>query len=193
MEVYIVRHGKTIWNEQRLLQGQSDIDLNYEGREAAITLGKTLGNVDFDMIFSSPLIRAYETACLIRGHRNIPIIRDQRIQELSFGIMEGCTYDEWDDPNGKYGAFFNAPEKYVPPEDGESLDELRARTESFLKEMIEPLYATKKRIMIVAHGAANKGMLCHIFNYDNANFWGSGLQKNCEAIIVNYDGNCWSC
>ena len=76
MEIYIVRHGETVWNAKNLVQGRTDIELNENGRKLAGMTGQKLESVTFDKIYSSPLIRAYETACLIRGHRNIPIIRD---------------------------------------------------------------------------------------------------------------------
>ena len=92
MELYLIRHGLTVWNAAGKLQGNTDIELNEQGREAAGQLGIQLDNVSFDIIYSSPLIRAYETACLIRGNRNIPIVRDKRLRELSFGEKEGVCY-----------------------------------------------------------------------------------------------------
>ena len=94
MELYIVRHGETKWNSLGLLQGNTDIELDEKGRELAGQLGTELDYTHFDCIYSSPLIRAYETACLIRGHRNIPIIRDDRIREISFGTYEGKNAKE---------------------------------------------------------------------------------------------------
>ena len=68
MEVYIIRHGETIWNAAGKLQGSMDIELNEKGRAAAGALGERLEGVSFDRIYASPLIRAYETACLIKGN-----------------------------------------------------------------------------------------------------------------------------
>ena len=58
MEIYIVRHGETVWNEKRLLQGSEDIELNSKGRELAGITGRNLENIHFDKIYSSPLIWA---------------------------------------------------------------------------------------------------------------------------------------
>lgn len=191
MELYIIRHGQTVWNAGKRLQGRRDIELNAYGRQLAGELGEKLENVPFDCIYASPLIRAYETACLIRGHRNIPIIRDGRLREMSFGVMEGTRVEEWLAEDCPYRFFFDEPERYVPPEDGESIDEVMARTSEFLQEVIEPQYKTATRLMIVAHGALNKGLMCRIEGNDKAHFWGKGLQKNCEADIFYYDGMSW--
>ena len=75
MELYIVRHGQTEWNKERRLQGSADIMLAKEGVEAAKKTGTALKNVAFDKIYSSPLTRAYDTACYIRADRNIEIVK----------------------------------------------------------------------------------------------------------------------
>lgn len=193
MEVYIIRHGETVWNAAGKLQGRADIELNEQGRELAGRLGEQLEELAFDRIYSSPLIRAYETACLIRGHRNIPIIRDERLCEISFGEMEGIHYREWMDEKSPYRSFFQEPGKYMPPSGGESLAQVCERTKAFLQEVVEAEYAEMERIMIVGHGAVNKGLMCHMEGNTTATYWGDGLQKNCEATIFEYDGRLWRC
>lgn len=188
MEIYIVRHGETVWNVEKKMQGKSDIELNEKGRELAGRLGEALENVHFDRIYASPLIRAYETACLIRGHRNIPIIRDERLIEIGFGELEGSVFTDWLKTDCAYRFFFTNPDKYVPAEGGETLQSVKDRTQEFLREVIEPLHKDTERIMIVAHGCVNKGLMCHIEGNDLAHYWGTGLQKNCEATIFSYDG-----
>ena len=67
MKVYLIRHGETDWNSVRKLQGQTDIRLNDYGIELAKLTAEGLKDVDFDLIYSSPLIRAVETAEIIKG------------------------------------------------------------------------------------------------------------------------------
>ena len=194
MQLYIVRHGQTDWNKVRKLQGLTDIQLNENGRRVAIDLGDKLEQegVTFDEIFSSPLIRAYETACLIRGRQNVPITRDERIREISFGVSEGMDYETWMREDNPQRAFFTEPHKYIPPQDGETIEEVQARGREFLQQVIEPLYGQAERVMIVAHGAMNKGLMCYLENNDVEHFWGDGLQNNCEASIFEYDGQVWT-
>ena len=191
MEVYIIRHGETVWNAAGKMQGNADIELNESGRALAGELGRKLEEVHFDRIYSSPLIRAYETACLIRGHRNIPIIRDDRLREIHFGSMEGTHYSEWLKDGCPYRFFFTEPARYMPPEGGETLEQVCARAREFLQQVVEPGWATTERIMIVAHGALNKGLMCYIEEHGTDNFWGEALQQNCEASIYTYDGSVW--
>lgn len=190
MEIYIVRHGQTVWNESKRLQGRTDIELNRQGRRLAGETGESLENVDFDLIYSSPLIRAYETACLIRGHRNIPIIRDDRLMELCFGVREGQSATELlADKSDPFHYFFDHPELYRAPEQGESLEHICKRVASFMREVVEPQAEKLQRIMIVAHGALNKAVMCHVKQHGIDRYWEGGLQKNCGVIIVHLDSN----
>lgn len=192
MELYIIRHGETVWNSQNRLQGSCDIDLSENGRLKAIKLGNEIDSIPFDKIYVSPLIRAYETACLIRGRRNIQIIRDERLREISFGEMEGRCYDEVIDEKSPFSYFFTNPDLYVPAKNAESLEDLCRRTKAFIIDEIEPQHQTAQRIMIVAHGALNKGLMSYLEKNDLAHFWGEGLQQNCQATIFNFDGKTWT-
>ncbi len=187
MELFIVRHGETLWNKGRRLQGSTDICLSDKGRELAVKTGQALKNTAIDMIYSSPLSRAYETACLIRGDRDIEIKTDERLKEICFGDMEGRVMDELSsDPQSSFRFFFDEPEKYVPDKNGESLQHLCERTAEFMEQVIIPQSDTAERIMIVGHGAMNKSIMCYIKKHGTDKFWSGGLQKNCNVIIVRY-------
>ncbi|MBQ0040229.1 MAG: histidine phosphatase family protein, partial [Treponema sp.] len=160
MELYIVRHGKTVWNKERRLQGSIDIELAEEGIEAAEQLHDQLhmANIHFDRIYSSPLKRALKTAEIIRGLSDTEIIIDERIKEISFGVEEGAFYADWDKEDSPFYPFFNKPGDYIPPEKGESIEDLCLRTKKFIQEVIEPQYKTAKKILLVAHGALNSSI-----------------------------------
>jgi len=194
MELYVIRHGKTDWNKECRFQGAKDIDLNEEGREVAGRLGERMDSIHFDLIYSSPLNRAYETACLIRGHRNIQIIKDPLIIEVSFGSFEGLPFDDWMNTDQPRKYFFDAPEKYVPPEGGETFTHAMERTAEFIKTVLEPAYKKfpNGRIMVVAHGAILAALMSVLEGRDMAHFWGTGLKGNCEETIYNYDGKSWT-
>ena len=87
--LYIMRHGKTEWNELHKLQGQTDIPLNENGRKMAREAGKRYREIHFDICYCSPLIRAKETAELVLEGRAVPIVTDDRLMEMCFGEYEG--------------------------------------------------------------------------------------------------------
>ena len=185
MELYIIRHGETVWNKEHRLQGRTNIPLSEYGRELAVRTGEALKNVKFDRIYSSPLDRAYETALLIRGDRDIPIEKDERIIELNFGGYEGRVMEELkEDTSTTFQYFFAQPEHYQPDENGETLKHLIERAADFMKDKIEPYENQWERVMIVAHGAMNKALMSYVKGHGIADFWSGGLQKNCNVIIV---------
>ena len=189
MEIYIFRHGRTIWNASGLLQGSIDIELNEKGRELAGRTGEKIKEIHFDRIYSSPLIRAYETACLLRGYRNIPVIRDKRLMELNFGVNEGKNMKALlADKETPFQYFFDRPELYVAPEGGEEFETISQRAAEFMREVIEPQAGESQRLMIVGHGALNKALMRHVRKSEVKDYWAGGLQKNCSAIILSFDG-----
>ena len=179
--LYIMRHGKTEWNVKHKLQGRTDIPLNDEGRAMAENAGNEYKNIHFDVCYCSPLVRARETAEIFLKGRNIPIITDDRLVEMSFGVYEGqenCI----DIEDSKIQTLFKSPEKYtVPVENGESLDELYSRTGEFIREVVEPQLKENKDILIVGHGAMNSCIICQINNIPVEKFWSTGIE-NCKLI-----------
>ena len=81
MDIYFLRHGETKWNTRGRIQGQKNTRLSEKGLEQARMTAEGMEDIPFDIIYSSPLERAYETAQIVRGERNIPIIRDDRLKE----------------------------------------------------------------------------------------------------------------
>ncbi len=194
MEIYIIRHGETHWNTERRLQGLSDIELNEDGIRLAKLTGEALKGVHFDRVYSSPLKRAYDTACYITaGREELEVIKDPRLAEMTLGSMEGQRFADFiDDPNSQMHNFFYAPHEYKPDETGEGFADLVARAGAFLRDEIEPLEKTCQRIMLVAHGAVNKAMICNIKGLPLKDFWAGGLQKNCNVIILRLENGSYT-
>lgn len=176
MKLYIIRHGETDWNKSFRLQGQSDIPLNEYGRELAVITSEALKDVHFDVIYSSPLSRAYETAQIIRRDRQVEIVTDDRLVEISFGTDEGRNKDELGE---HFSNFFFAPDKFVPSEGGETYEMVCKRAESFLLDKVEPLRTTDKAVLIVAHGTMNKALMLNLKNIPIRDIWKGEFQKNC--------------
>lgn len=183
MEIYIIRHGETEWNMLRKLQGRSDIELNEMGIRLAEITAEALKDIPFDIAYTSPLKRAYKTAEIIIGERKIPLITDERIQEVSFGAYEGlgCSKTNYEIPDPEFEYFFQAPEKYVARNGAESIEDLCKRTTDFLKEITNQPALKDKRVLVATHGAALKGLLSSIGNKEKKDFWGTGVHRNCAV------------
>jgi len=176
--LYIIRHGKTEWNERHKLQGRTDIPLNDEGREMAKRAAAEYKDVHFDICFSSPLVRARETADILLSGRNIPIVTDDRLLEMSFGSYEGIEYS-FNIPNCPINVIFQHPEEYKESIGGaESFEELFERTGAFLKERVKPLLLEGKDVLIVGHGAMNSSIICQVKDISIEKFWDAGIE-NC--------------
>jgi len=189
MEIYIIRHGETIWNAAGKLQGHADIELNEKGITLAEVTSKALLDINFDVIYTSPLIRAKKTANIICANRNIEIIEDERLKEICFGELEGKDYEDLKKvPEYGFDNFFNKPEDYVPVVGGETIEQLCDRSSKFMDEII--LNSKHNSIMIVAHAALNKSILRYIKKSEIKDFWSGEFQKNCAVSIVEInEGN----
>ncbi|MGN0682755.1 MAG: histidine phosphatase family protein [Oscillospiraceae bacterium] len=179
--LYIMRHGKTDWNAVHRLQGRTDVPLNDEGRAMARAAALEYKDVHFDICYCSPLIRARETAEILLSGRSVPIITDERLVEMCFGEYEGVE-NCFEIPDCPIVTLFKEPQNYTAPVSGaESLNELYARTGEFLREVVQPLLAEGKDVLIVGHGAMNCAILCQVKNIPLKDFWKAGID-NCKLI-----------
>ncbi|MGO1311176.1 MAG: histidine phosphatase family protein, partial [Brevibacterium aurantiacum] len=109
------RHGQTDYNVERRFQGQSDIPLNDLGRRQAAQAASYLSELAPELIVSSDLSRAADTADELASRLNIQVTRDDRLRETAFGQWEGHTRDElsttWPDALEQWlsGADMNPP------------------------------------------------------------------------------------
>ncbi len=147
--IYFVRHGQTDANKARIFSGQIDTPLNQTGREQVqntCLLIKNL-NIKWDIIVSSPLSRAYETAEII--NQNFPIkskiIKDKSAIERSFGKAEGIPITE-----ENYQRIMNCEF-----EDEESETEIINRAQNFIKRLIKTYKGLN--ILVVTHSHFLKG------------------------------------
>lgn len=179
--LYIMRHGKTEWNALHKLQGRTDIPLNEEGKRMARQACEKYKELNIDVCYCSPLVRALETAQIVLKNRKIPIIEDKRLSEMSFGEYEGIE-NSLAIPDCPINVIFNQPEKYIESVgDAETFEQLFARTGSFLKEIVEPQVQEGKDVLIVGHGAMNSSIICQVKQLPIEEFWSAGIEQ-CKII-----------
>ena len=185
MKIYVVRHGETPWNALKRIQGTTDIPLNEKGIDLARKTGEALRDIPFDAAFSSPLLRAYDTAKYILRDRDIPIRTDARIREIGFGVMEGTSslIDGGGEFAENFQLFFHAPEKYRPPKGGETLNEVCQRTGDFLSELLGKEEYADSTVLVASHGCAVRAMLQRFYQ-DDLGFWHGKVPPNCSVNII---------
>lgn len=187
MKVYMMRHGITGWNQKHKLQGQVNIPLAKEGIDIAKQSAENMKDIPFDIVYSSPLKRAYTTAQIVRGDREIPIIRDDRLKEMSFGIWEGCRLDKFmNDPKYKrMQRFHTDPEHYRAPKYGETFREVAKRGKDFFYDKLVPLEGQYDNILVTAHGAIIRGTIIAISGRPMSQFWETPFGLNCSVCIFD--------
>lgn len=186
MIFYIVRHGETEWNRVKRMQGQTDIPLAEEGIRLAKLSGAHMRQLPIDLIISSPLGRAVETAKLMTAGRGIPIMTDARIQEISFGDWEGERILESDVVSPDFRTiFYNDPMHCPVPPGGESFADVLRRTGELFEELVANPEYQDKHILISSHGAAGRCFLANFYE-DREDIWRGSIPKNCAVTIAEY-------
>lgn len=186
MKLYFIRHGETVWNTQAKLQGKSDIPLNEKGVALARVTGEALADVPFAAIYSSPLKRALQTAQLVAGDRDVPIVTDRRLEEIGFGIWEGlsCHKDHYEIPSDSFQDFFLDPFGYQPPAQGETVRHVCGRTADFMEELIRKMGKEESNVLISCHGCTLRALMNYFYQDYTAGFWRGHVPPNCSVSIV---------
>jgi broad specificity phosphatase PhoE len=185
-QIYITRHGETEWNKVQKMQGHLDSDLTELGERQAIWLRDRLEAIDFKAIYSSPLGRAYKTAELIKGNRELTINKDNRLAEINLGAWQGRSMDEiiaMDSVN--YDHFWNSPHLYKS-EVGEDFVQLMDRIVGFFKEVASQ--HIHDVILIIAHAAVLRTLFCYLFHEgDISTLWQHDKLMPASLTILNND------
>ncbi len=144
MILYVVRHGETIWNKEKRIQGITDIPLSKKGEEDAFELQKLVSNLNIDVVISSPLTRAIKTAKILVDSK-YPINTDDRIKERSWGLNEGAKVDEVDTIDC-WDVILNTSLNNIEP-----IQDFMYRVSDFLED-IKVRYKDKN-VLVVTHSA----------------------------------------
>lgn len=185
-KLILIRHGRTLWNSSGKFQGQSDIELSQEGISQAEKLAENFPVTHIDRVYSSNLKRAYITGEIIAKKFNVPIIKDKRLCEVSFGSWEGLTYDEihekW--PN-EIETMFSTPDVLTMPE-GESFAQVQKRGVEALLDIVNQ--HPDETIAITAHGGILRTLLAYTLHMPLRYIW-TLRQDNTAVNIVTFYGD----
>ena len=167
----LVRHGETDWNQQRRFQGQIDIPLNENGRRQAKAAGIFLSGIRFDHAFSSAMTRSRQTAeAILECHPGVKLTLMQELIEISHGLWEGRLEREIAEEWPELLMAWKATPEHVQMPAGETLQDLWKRSVTCWHEIAIGLSASET-VLIVAHDAVNKTILCKLLGLSPADIW----------------------
>jgi broad specificity phosphatase PhoE len=175
--LYIIRHGKTDMNSKMLMQGRSDNPLNEAGfAQADEAAGRFAGmGVCIDRVYSSPLIRAVQTAERIAP--GAELIIDDRLIEMDYGPYEGMDLRN---PAPEVMDFFMDFVNVPAPEGMEPLPDIVERLGRFLEDIVEE--AGESNILISTHAIAMKGALEYLTPESHGSYWAKNI-GNCDIYV----------
>ena len=167
----IVRHGRTAYNAQGLLQGRVDNPLDAVGEDQALVVGEYLvPHVNEEtVIISSPLLRARSTAQAIANRTGLSVTIDERWTELAYGIYEGVP--QGDVPAEVWANWRSDP--HFAPESGETLAQVQDRVVKACDELLQTLAG--KTAVIVSHVSPIKSAVAWALGVDVGVGWRTQL------------------
>ena len=160
----LVRHGESEWNRKNLFTGWKDVDLTEGGVAEARAAGRKLKaqGLRFDVAFTSALMRADRSLDLMLeelGQSDIPVLRDQALNERDYGDLSGLNKD---DARARWGAeqvhIWRRSYDVAPP-GGESLKDTAARVLPYYIQEILPRVLRGERVLISAHGNSLRALV----------------------------------
>jgi len=164
-KLVLVRHGASEWNIKNIFTGWTDIPLAEQGVAEAHEAGKKLMEFHFDLAFTSVLSRAIDTLDIILKEieqTDIPITKDQALNERNYGDLQGNNKDEMRKKVGEEQVHLWRRSYDVAPPNGESLKDTCDRTIPYLSEKILPEVQNGKTVIVSAHGNSLRSVLMHL-------------------------------
>ncbi len=177
MKLLLVRHGETDYNAKKLWIGATDIPLNNAGREQARLLAQRMEKEKIDVIFSSPLKRAKETAEIISARYGKAVVFSDKLRERNFGVYEGTPLGKMREAVENSGLLFHL----FRPEAGESDYDVHERVVPFLEKIMRE--HAGKTVLIVSHGVVIMEMLFYLTKL-HRDEWLQLRQSNASLNII---------
>lgn len=188
----LLRHGESTWNQENLFTGWTDVPLTERGMEEARAAGRLMREegLEFDIVFTSLLVRAIRTAELAleeMGLSWLPVERSWRLNERHYGALQGLNKRELAERYGSEQVFlwrrsYDVPPPPLPPDDPrhprhdpryrllppdvlpstECLKDVVARMLPYWQDAIAPRLLEGKRVLVVAHGNSLRALVKHL-------------------------------
>jgi broad specificity phosphatase PhoE len=181
-ELILARHGETVWNVEKIYRGRTDVNLDEVGVKQAELLGRYLRNWELEAIYSSPLMRAIDTANIIARYQKIDVHITEGLVDFDYGEWQSLPEREAERLYPTlYNEWHNNPHKVKMP-GGESLEDVKRRAIGVVSDVISKYQGS---IVLVAHRVVNKVLICSLLGLNNSYFW--NIKQDVGGITVfNY-------
>jgi len=188
LQVYLVRHGETVWNAARRIQGQSDSALTAKGEQQAFQVAERVKSLGITHVIASDLGRTRRTAEIIAVACGCGVILDPRLRELNMGVLEQRPLDELTAEEESWRkALVDGTENGRIPQ-GESMAELASRMHEALNACLE--LPEGSRPLLVSHGMALGALVSTILGLSPSAERRLRL-RNCSISRVDHQQSAW--
>jgi len=163
----LLRHGQSQWNLENKFTGWVDVPLTEKGKEEAHRAGVLLkaSGIPFARCFTSELERAQDTLRIAleeMGKSDLPITRDQALNERHYGDLQGLDKGETAKKYGDEQVHIWRRSYDVPPPNGESLKDTAARTLPYFSQHIRPCLDAGENVLVAAHGNSLRSIVMEL-------------------------------
>ena len=197
-QLILLRHGQSQWNLENRFTGWKDVPLTIQGINEAKKAGKLIKkkNIRIDLIFSSVLQRANETARLVvieidQQHlwnykKELIMSKNQSLNERDYGDLVGLNKKETADKYGKEQVHKWRRSYDVSPPGGESLKDVVLRVQPYFDDIIQPEIINKKNILMVAHGNSLRATMIRVGLYQPKEISNIEIPTG-SPFVINYE------
>ena len=194
MNLILIRHGQSEWNALNQFTGWKDPNLTVKGIEEAHNAGKIIKDlkINFDLVFTSALIRAQNTAEIILKEINQPLstIKNQALNERNYGDLAGLNKDDARKRWGDEQVHIWRRSYDVPPPGGESLKDTGERVLPFFMKEILPHVCEGKNVLVAAHGNSLRSLIKFLDNISDEDIVKLEIPTGAPIhYVINEDGS----
>jgi len=194
MNLILIRHGQSEWNALNQFTGWKDPDLTAKGIEEAHNAGRIINSlkINFDLVFTSALIRAQNTAEIILKEINQPLstIKNQALNERNYGDLAGLNKDDARKRWGNEQVHIWRRSYDMPPPGGESLKDTGERVLPFFMKEIHPHVCKGKNVLVAAHGNSLRSLIKFLDNISDEDIVKLEIPTGAPIhYVINEDGS----
>jgi len=216
-DLILLRHGESAWNKLNVFTGWVDVPLTQDGIREATEAGRKLADFNFDIIFTSTLVRAMETTLISMAYNKssrlpvvihnepgkesdwakiydkeirksiLPVIRDWHLNERYYGELQGKNKARTAEQYGQEKVHLWRRSYDVPPPNGECLKDTAERTIPFFTENIIPRLKLNQNVFVVAHGNSLRSIVMYLDNLSQQEVLNLEIPTG-QPILYQYNG-----